>query len=126
MKKLLLNGAIFKTNKEKITCDEFLSILHSAGLEFDGSINETDFEELVPGDNVKHIDMPYLGTGTVEEISKSGKRVYVKWGDDWDRDVLSSKPYGAYYRPDKLVKVELNISAKVIYEKGEDKVDNRF
>lgn len=58
------------------------------------------------GDKVKHIEYPYYGTGTVQEISKSGKRVYVRWGDDWDRKRLLWDPYGGYYRPDKLEKIE--------------------
>lgn len=35
-----------------------------------------------------------FGTYTVQGISKSGQRVYVCWGNDWD----------GYYRPDKLEK----------------------
>jgi len=45
------------------------------------------------GDKVRHIEKPYYGTGTVEEISKSGRRVYVRWGDDWDGRRLLMEPY---------------------------------
>jgi len=57
------------------------------------------------GDKVKHTEQPY-GTGIVQGVSKSGKRVRVKWGNDWDRKRLLFTPYDGYYRPDKLKKID--------------------
>lgn len=59
---------------------------------------------IVPGDKVRHVDHDDLSSGTVLELSKSGKRVLVRWDADlfepWARNWV------AHYPIEKLEKLE--------------------
>lgn len=63
---------------------------------------------LQKGDKVRHTDDKHIGTGVVLDISKSGLRARVDFGQikDWDKKRLRWVPFPAYYRLDKLIKIE--------------------
>lgn len=58
---------------------------------------------LVPGDKVRHIDNDDLSSGTVIELSKTGKRARVRW--DADLFEYWARNWEAYYPIEKLEKI---------------------